>query len=110
MAKRLAELSEGGRETQWRARLERFGRSAQTVTAFCASESVSVPSFYYWRSKLTGRSGAQPQRAPVAATGFIEVGPARLAAPRVGGGPVAAAGVELQLDLGAGVLLRIRRI
>lgn len=109
MARRLAKLGEGGQEARWRARLERFGRSAQTVTAFCAGEAVSVPSFYYWRGKLTGRSSAQRQRAPVSATGFIEVGAAQVAAPRVGGGTVADVGVELQLDLGAGVLLRIRR-
>ena len=36
----------------WVERLERFGRANQTVAAFCAAESVSVPSFHVWKRTL----------------------------------------------------------
>jgi hypothetical protein len=39
---------------QWAERLERFGKSDQTVAQFCRDEGVSSPSFYRWRQKLNG--------------------------------------------------------
>jgi hypothetical protein len=33
--------------------LNRFSQSDQTVAKFCASEGVSVPSFYQWRHRLS---------------------------------------------------------
>ena len=38
----------------WGERLERFGRTSQTVAQFCAAEGVSVPSFYVWKRTLAG--------------------------------------------------------
>ena len=38
----------------WVERLERFGRTSQTVAQFCAAEGVSVPSFYVWKRTLAG--------------------------------------------------------
>jgi hypothetical protein len=37
---------------RWAERLARFVAAGQTVTAFCADEGVSVPSFYTWKRKL----------------------------------------------------------
>lgn len=37
---------------EWTERLKRFEKSNQTVTDFCSAETVSPPSFYYWRHKL----------------------------------------------------------
>jgi hypothetical protein len=36
----------------WRSRLRRFESSGMSVTRFCRSEEVSVPSFYHWRKRL----------------------------------------------------------
>jgi hypothetical protein len=33
--------------------LRRYANSGVTVAKFCASEGVSVPSFYHWRKKLS---------------------------------------------------------
>jgi len=41
-----------GKRSLWRQRLSRYARSNQTVAAFCASEGVSVPTFYQWKRKL----------------------------------------------------------
>lgn len=40
----------------WVERLERFGRTSQTVVQFCAAEGVSVPSFYVWKRTLAGET------------------------------------------------------
>jgi transposase len=37
---------------RWAERLARYHASGQTVTAFCAAEGVSAPSFYSWKRKL----------------------------------------------------------
>jgi hypothetical protein len=36
----------------WAERLERFRTSGLTVSRFCASQRVSVNTFYYWASRL----------------------------------------------------------
>ena len=41
------------KEELWRSRLRRFRSSGMSVTRFCQSERVSVPSFYLWRKRLT---------------------------------------------------------
>ncbi|MEQ1907007.1 MAG: hypothetical protein ABL888_22675, partial [Pirellulaceae bacterium] len=40
------------RSRVWADRLKRFGVSGQTVTAFCAAEGCSMPSFYQWKQKF----------------------------------------------------------
>jgi hypothetical protein len=40
------------RRQVWLGRLKRFAVSGQTVTAFCAAEGCSMPSFYQWKRKL----------------------------------------------------------
>jgi hypothetical protein len=35
------------------SRLDRYRRSGSTLAQFCRDEQVSVPSFYYWRNRLT---------------------------------------------------------
>jgi transposase len=48
----------------WRDRLDRFVDSRLTVAAFCRRESVSVPSFYYWKRQLDGDRVAAADDAP----------------------------------------------
>ena len=50
--------------TEWRERLERFGKSGSTVKQFCSDEGVSAASFYDWRRKLgTEPTGGDCERS-----------------------------------------------
>jgi hypothetical protein len=105
---------EDERRAQWVARLSRFEKDDRTVAAFCAAEGVSSWSFYTWRKKLAAVPGPERARqavvtagAPaVGASGFIDVGVARMVGAQ---GQAAPAAVEVQIELGGGVLLRVVR-
>jgi hypothetical protein len=43
------------REVHWRGVLERQGVSGLSVAEFCRQESISAPSFYFWRRRLQGQ-------------------------------------------------------
>jgi hypothetical protein len=58
--------------------------------AFCEAHSIAVTTLDYWRKRLRGRSAA--------ATGFVEL------TPNADGDRL-----DIELDLGAGMVLRIRR-
>ena len=45
---------------RWTERLARYRASQQTVAAFCATEGVSVPSFYFWKRKLAAATAPAP--------------------------------------------------
>ena len=101
-------------KSQWRARLERFAGAKQSVRAFCAAEAVSEPAFFHWRKRLSEPAEvARPLvRVRKRAAGFVDAGLARVGAAPMPGGPLStplAAGLEVQIDLGAGVMLRILR-
>lgn len=55
----------------WSERLARFPASGLSVTAFCATEGVSVNSYFYWKRQLSPvrsseiSSEAQPRLLPV---------------------------------------------
>jgi len=98
-------------QSQWRARLERFAGAKQSVRAFCAAEAVSEPTFFHWRKRLSEQAEVAPPRVRVRkrAVGFVDVGVTRVRqAPMPLAAPLAV-GLEVQIDLGAGVLLRILR-
>lgn len=40
----------------WSGRLARFSAAEQSVAAFCATEGVSVNSFFYWKRRLAAPS------------------------------------------------------
>jgi len=109
-------------ERTWSELLRRFDASSQTVQGFCAREGLSPSSFYRWRERIqrfgvrrgargverTARPATVPAgqaAAPAAVTpaGFIDLG--SLAASQC----APAAGLELRLDLGGGVVLHIVR-
>jgi len=48
----MARLSGTERIVIWQQRLDRYAMSKQTVTDFCKTEGVSVPSFYQWKRRL----------------------------------------------------------
>jgi len=107
----------GGRravENRWRAVMSRFAGAGVSVSAFCRGESIPTQTFYYWRARLrpaqsgvvASKRAITPSHSPPAPRGFVDLGllpsidPATLAGP---------SGLEIRLDLGAGVVLQIRR-
>src|SRR5262245_727871 len=84
-----------GKRQLWQQRLERFRNSGLSVKDFCASEGVSVPSFYSWKRRLAPPFGDGSHASPAGSPPFI---PLRLV-------PDAAA--PLQLVLPSGVVLRV---
>ena len=75
---------------EWRQIIGRHEASGQTVEEFCVAEGVSATAFWRWRRRLSEHNGA--------GTGglFVELG----ASP---------ATWDVELELGAGVVLRLRR-
>jgi putative transposase len=86
---------------QWQALIERGECSPLGVSGFCRAEGIGSASFYKWRQRLA--ADAPPETlAPVNEPGFLDLGP--LAGPTSNG-----AAWDIELELGAGVVLRLRR-
>src|SRR4051794_23756989 len=82
---------------RWRQRLLRFEQSGQSVSAFCAAEGVSTPSFYPWRRRLGPSSAAGNPPCPPRGQAQARLLPVHLLPP--------SAAVEVVLPSGA--LLRL---
>lgn len=84
---------------QWRALFTQFEQSEQTRDQFCSEQGISLSSFDRWRTKLREAPSTQAMisKEPV----FVEL---TADTPSL---PTATWDVELQL--GGGVLLRLRR-
>jgi putative transposase len=91
------EESDGGtrvrrsRET-WQRLVDEHAASGQTQRAFCAERGISLASFGNWKRRLAAEAGRDDP--------WVEV--LELTKPHTGGW-------DLELDLGAGVCLRLRR-
>ena len=88
---------------QWQGLIERAAHSPLSIGAFCGSEGISTASFYSWRRRL----GAVALGAAVAETtaedgAFLELGV-------LGSGAAGPAPWDIELELGAGLVLRLRR-
>ena len=81
---------------EWRAIMSRFERSGQSYREFCMAEDLAPSTFSWWRRKL-GRSGANGVTVDTAL--FVELTENRPAAPAW----------DAELELGGGVVLRVRR-
>lgn len=105
MSKQSATRKERPEESVWRERLSRFSLSGQTIAAFCRDEGIPAWSFHRWR-KLLGAAApcASPSRKADGGA-FIDLGPL----PASSASDVAAACVELRVDLGGGVVVTIAR-
>jgi hypothetical protein len=90
--------------SEWRALLGAFARSGETRTQFCARHAVALSTFDWWRSRLRRESAPRVVSNPAPAGGlFVELaGEAE---------PVGAASThwDVELELGAGVFVRLRR-
>ena len=89
------------RAEHWHRLVTEQAASGLPARAFCAQRDLSYSSFLYWRRKLASehRSLAQADGHP-AAPGFIELLPTAAAT---------GSAWELELDLGDGLTLRLRR-
>ena len=90
---------------QWRTLIERFERSGQTRGKFCAANGLALSTFDLWRRKLQATPAAVEEERPEAL--FVELThPAQTqTSPTLTG----TGGWEVELELGAGVVLRLRR-
>ena len=95
----VEERSRGRRRsrTQWQALIRRGEASGQSVSAFCAAESVSPASYYLWRKRLTAGGDGDGVREPGAGK-FVELGPVP-----------ESRGWEVEMELGGEVVVRFRR-
>ena len=98
-SKRRAQRS----RAQWQGLIERAARSPLSIAAFCRAEDVSTASFYSWRRRL---GEVAPGRAVTEGSGedgaFLELGV-------LGGEAVGPVPWDIELQLGAGMVLRLRR-
>lgn len=90
--------------SEWRALMRAFSHSGETRTQFCERHGVALSTFAWWRSHLRHESVAVPQTTPAPASAlFVELAPED--------NPAAAdsARWDVELELGSGVFLRLRR-
>lgn len=90
--------------SEWRALMRAFARSGETRTQFCARHEVALSTFDWWRSHLRHELISLSETTPAPASAlFVELAPVAE--------PVAAdsARWDVELELGAGVWLRLRR-
>ena len=86
---------------QWQSLFDRFEQSGQSRDQFCHEQGISLSSFSRWRTKLRKQTLVKPasSESPL----FTEL----TSATQPEGSPVS--GWDIELQLGAGVLIRLRR-
>ena len=88
---------------QWRKLVERFDRSGQSRSNFCAANGLALSTFDLWRRKLGETQAAADEAHPESL--FVELTePVERSRSAAG-----TSGWEVELELGAGVVLRLRR-
>lgn len=91
---------------EWRTLMQAFSRSGVTRAQFCTRHGVALSTFDWWRSRLrresATRSESNPPPTPANAL-FVEL--AQEDKPVA----VVSAHWDVELDLGHGVFLRLRR-
>ena len=119
MEKRAAATRGVQRESAWRNRLARHAASKLTVEAFCRREAVPVGTFYGWQARLRARdayAAPAPQTAlALSPAPFLDLGSVKslassAASPGRDHAPHhARTHLDVRLELGGGVVLRIVR-
>ena len=89
---------------QWQELIERFERAGQSRGGFCAAHGLALSTFDLWRRKLRATPTADKAHPEAL---FVELtNPAQRQACAPSAGTPA---WEVELELGAGVVLRVRR-
>ncbi len=86
---------------QWREILQRFEHSGQTQPAFCAAEGLALSTFSLWRRKLNSSRGMIPNND---AAMFVALPDSDIPGPSL-----STIQWDVELQLGADVVLRLRR-
>lgn len=87
------------RPEEWRDIFARFEQSGQTREQFCAEQNLGLSTFSRWRHKLRGKSSSSQRDAGDAL--FVELSH---------DAPAPSAPLwDAELQLGAGIVLRVRR-
>ncbi len=79
----------------WKEILGRFNDSGLNIKAFCRAESISTASYYRWRQRLGGN---RKQTLVTDQVPFIELGSLD-----------GSTAWDIELELGSGLVLRLRR-
>jgi len=82
--------------SEWQQLIDEQARSGLSQTAFCAARAVSTTSFQHWKRQLA--AAASPSPSP--ASTWLDLAPLRESV---------ATGWDIELELGEGVCLRLRR-
>ena len=90
---------------QWRKLIERFDRSGQTRGKFCAANGLALSTFDLWRRKLGETQAPADEAHPESL--FVEL--TNATEPPGSRTPTGTGAWEVELELGAGVVLRLRR-
>lgn len=90
---------------QWQKLIERFEGSGQTRGKFCAANGLALSTFDLWRRKLQATSAVVAKERPEAL--FVEL--THSAQTQTAPTSSVTGGWEVELELGAGMVLRLRR-
>ena len=85
---------------QWQALIEEQGRSGLSQRVFCAGRGLSLTTFQSWKRRLRRAPSAPALESEFTPLGSIALSP---------DGEGAESGWDVELDLGGGVCLRLRR-
>ena len=97
------------RAAQWRDRVARHASSGLDVTTFCALEAVSKANFYRWRTLIEDEAPTTSERAAFIDLGSVRAATAIESHAAVVDDDVEPGMLEVSLDLGHGLTLRILR-
>ncbi len=89
--------------SEWRALMRAFSQSGMTRAQFCDRHGLVLSTFAWWRSHLRHESTAVSETTPAPASAlFVELAHDKPLA-------TAASNWDVELELGSGVFLRLRR-
>lgn len=89
--------------SEWQSLLSGFEQSTLSVEAYCRRESISAASFYRWRGILGGKPRmVSDDTARDTAPAFVDIGSVSVS-------PAHRGRLDLRLDLGEGLVLRLVR-
>ena len=100
----------------WRKCVARQAASGKTIAVFCREERIGKSTLSYWRKRLGVVGAASMPKLAAVATPFLDVGRVKAArwhqhsaSPVDNASKLSSASIELRLELGGGVVLRIAR-
>jgi len=90
---------------QWHQIIEAQQASGLSAPKFCKEKNIAYPSFMNWKKKLIQTSSKPDTKLPT----FIELTPQPDTSPSMTAASPDAQPLNIELDLGAGIHLRITR-